>query len=136
LDSQGASKKLQQNSSCDKIMLLQSVGSLAHLKMIDWDIIRITGKHTTAIEFDQAAWAWYVRFSRRKVAKTVSEDKPGGIVAIDLDDRNEVIGVELLGIREFSLRTMVRLVGPRAAGIDLSKTRFVPTGLERELQPA
>jgi hypothetical protein len=58
---------------------------------------RIIVKSSTPpiVEFDGSIRAWYVRFSKRKVARTLSEDKPGVVVTIDLDDRNEVVGVEL-----------------------------------------
>ncbi len=103
--------------------------------MINWNDIQIPVK-PVVIEFDQSVGAWYVRFSRRKIAKTISQQKSGTIVAIDLDDRNELIGLELLGVREFSVGFMVKIAGPKASRIDLSETRFVPAGRERELQPA
>ena len=50
------------------------------------------------IEFDPSIDAWYVRFRAAKVARTISEDKPGPIVAVDLDANNRVIGIEIIGV--------------------------------------
>jgi uncharacterized protein YuzE len=49
------------------------------------------------IEFDPSIDAWYVRFRTAKLAKTISEDKPGPVVAVDMDARNRVIGIEIIG---------------------------------------
>ena len=88
---------------------------------------RIIVKSSTPpiVEFDGAVRAWYVRFSKRKVAKTLSEDKPGVVVAIDLDDRGEVVGVELLGVKEFTIGMLQKFANVQAPNIDFALTRFV-----------
>lgn len=70
------------------------------------------------IELDPEVMSWYVRFSSAKIAKTISEDDAEGVVCvIDLDDRNQVIGFELLGVRELSITMLLK-----NPFIDLSKT--------------
>lgn len=98
------------------------------------DVIQIPVNSAPVIEFDSQAMAWYIRFSRKKVAKTVSEDKPGKMVVIDFDSAGQVVGVELLGVREFSLSLFGRLTGIDPAKINLEKTRFVSAG--RDLVPS
>jgi hypothetical protein len=67
--------------------------------------------------------------------KSRHEEKPGALVNIDLDAQNRVVGVELLGIREFSISALEQLV-PRASKIDLNHARFVPAGYVPEETPA
>jgi hypothetical protein len=71
------------------------------------------------IEFDQGIGAWYLRFRNAKIVKTISEDKPGFIAAIDLDANNEVVGLELIGPMEFSLKWL-----KKASPVDVSKIDF------------
>ena len=80
---------------------------------------------TPRIEFDLSVRAWYVRFKTTKVTKTISEDKGGVIAAIDLDANNHVVGVELLGVREFSLQVLKKVSAVDTSEIDFAKARFV-----------
>jgi len=91
---------------------------------------RIIVKSSTppVVEFDGSIRAWYVRFSKRKVARTLSEDKPGVVVTIDLDDRNEVVGVELIGVKEFTIGMLQKFAKIQAPNIDFERTRFVSVG--------
>jgi hypothetical protein len=90
---------------------------------------RIIVKSSTppTVEFDSSTLAWYVRFSKRQVAKTLSEDKPGAVVGIDLDSRGEVVGVELLGVRQFEINMIQRMARVDAPNIDMTRARFIPT---------
>jgi uncharacterized protein YuzE len=89
------------------------------------NVISIENSTPPTIEFDQSVSAWYIRFSRAKVAKTLSEDKPGPVVTIDLDARGKVVGVELIGMKEFSIENSLKIAGLRAPNIDFNKARFV-----------
>ena len=44
-------------------------------------------KKPPTIEFDLDVGAWYLRFSNARIAKTIYEEKPGVIFAIDLDSK-------------------------------------------------
>jgi hypothetical protein len=46
------------------------------------------------IEFDLSVGAWYIRFGNARIVKTVSDEKPGVIFAIDLDSKNEIVGLD------------------------------------------
>ena len=78
------------------------------------------------VEFDQSVAAWYVRFSNGKVHRTIHQEKQGAIVNIDVDSQNRVIGIELLGIREFTIRAFFRLTGLPPRKVDFTRARFVP----------
>jgi len=52
--------------------------------------------------------------------------KPGPVLAVDLDARNRVIGLEIIGVREFSLRWLRNVAHFDLSGIDLEGARFVP----------
>ena len=90
--------------------------------------LRLVGpRKPPTIEFDLTVGAWYIRFRNAKVAKTLSEDKPGYIAAIDLDASNQVVGLELIGVREFSL-AWLRTVAPYRldlSRVDWERARFV-----------
>ena len=97
--------------------------------------IQFSGRGTNkspTIEFDLSVRAWYIRFRNAKVAKTISEDKPGVVAAIDLDANNQVIGLELIGVRNFSI-TWLKKFSQEFEPIDISKVDFersvfVPAG--------
>ena len=90
-------------------------------------VVQVSGSRPSVIEFDPSVQAWYIRCSRNKVVKTLHEEKPGAMVNIDLDAQNRVVGIELLGVREFSIAALKRLA-PLASKMNLNRARFVPAG--------
>lgn len=95
--------------------------------MSEQNVIKFQTRQAPVIEFDPACAAWYVRFSRKKVArtKTASPARPGPIATIDFDEAGEVVGIELLGVAEFSFKMMRRL-GIDPARLNLAGARIVP----------
>ena len=89
-------------------------------------IMRSTSPPT--LEIDPEAQALYIRFSRAKVHKTVVDENPqlGVIVTSDVDAKNNLIGVEIIGVKEFSLKVIRRALPERLQNIDLESARFVP----------
>jgi uncharacterized protein YuzE len=79
------------------------------------------------IEFDPSVAAWYVRFKNTKVHKTLEESSGPIIVTIDIDANNDVVGIELIGVKEFSLELFRNLTQIDASRIDLNQARFVTT---------
>ena len=77
------------------------------------------------IEFDHRVDAWYVRFRNTKVARTISEERPGVVAAVDLDSRNQVVGLELIGVREFSIQLLRKISPVDTSKINFEKARFV-----------
>lgn len=88
---------------------------------------------TPTIEFDHAVMAWYVRFRKAKVAKTISDPTPGPIQTIDLDEHGKVIGVEILGVPEFTIQMVRKLRLLDTSKVNFEKARFVPAGYREEL---
>ena len=80
------------------------------------------------IEIDTAARSAYVRFRKgAKVAKTKSLPmRQSANVAIDFDASDRIIGIEVIGVTEFSIRGIVRLLPPGGESIDMSRARFIP----------
>lgn len=78
------------------------------------------------VEFDSSVMAWYLRFSNAKVAKTISEESTGYVYAIDLDARGELIGFELLGVREFSFDLILDNPHVGFSRMEYKRAKFVP----------
>lgn len=92
------------------------------------ETLRVENSAVPTVEIDTAARAAYVRFSNQKVAKTISDDRPGVVVAIDLDARGKVVGVELIGVRNFSIETLLKGTPVKVSKANLSRVRYVEAG--------
>ena len=97
--------------------------------------LTVKTRSTPVVEMDTEAGAAYVRFKRAKVERTISREGPGPIVAVDLDATNQVIGVELIGVKVFNLPTLLRQSAIRAPHIDPALTRYIRAS-KQEVQPA
>lgn len=86
---------------------------------------KIPSSNPPTIEFDQSVGAWYVRFKTSKVSKTVPQNIPGLVAAIDLDSDDEVVGLELIGVREFSIGLLKKVAPIDISKIDFDNARFV-----------
>ena|ERR1017187_6937160 len=78
------------------------------------------------VELDAEAGAVYVRFKRAHVARTVSRPARTMHLAVDLDARGEVIGIEAVGFDEFRLARLLRMADVQAPEVDLAEARFRP----------
>jgi len=76
------------------------------------------------VAFDPECGAVYVRFSQRKVAKTLERTAEGPIVTVDLDKEGGVIGIEAVCFDEFSIAQLLKAANVRAERIDFSKAKF------------
>jgi|SRR3954464_4337185 hypothetical protein len=97
---------------------------MGHVNKIQFSVRGIRKPPT--IEFDHSVAAWYIRFGNGKVAKTISEDKPGVIAAIDLDANNQVVGLELIGVKNFSIKWLRKFSPVDISKVDLEQSVFVP----------
>ena len=79
------------------------------------------------LELDAAANAVYIRFRTGKVKRTVSDDRRGAVVAIDFDAKDEIIGIEVVGVKEFSIRAIRRALPQRFQRIDFEGAKLAPT---------
>jgi hypothetical protein len=80
------------------------------------------------IEFDSSVNAWYIRFRNTKVVKTISEERPGSVRAVDLDASNQVVGLELIGAKEFSIKRLKDQSPIDRGKVDFDRAVFVPAG--------
>ena len=89
----------------------------------------VKGAPATTIEVDTQVNAVYVRFKRAAVARTVARPSSMMHLAVDLDSRGEVIGIEAVGIKEFSLSFILHKASVKAPNVDVSRARYVPAQL-------
>jgi uncharacterized protein YuzE len=89
----------------------------------------IKGAPATTVEVDTQVNAVYVRFKKTSVARTVAQPCAMMHVAVDLDSRGEVIGIEAVGIKEFSLSFVLQKASVKAPDLDFSRTRYIPADL-------
>jgi uncharacterized protein YuzE len=93
-------------------------------------LITVSTKRPPIVELDSSAHAAYVRFTKKRVAETkiVSEDRH--IVTIDLDSSGDVIGVEIVGVAEFSASSLLKLAGIAVPKALLAETSYIPAQLQ------
>ena len=84
------------------------------------------------VEIDTEATAAYIRLREGKVARTERYDSEKGLVMLDFDVRDNVIGIEVVGLQEFSIRELIKQLPIRASDAVLNHTRYVSA----DLQPA
>ena len=89
----------------------------------------IANSPAPTIEVDSEAAAVYVRFRRTKIAKTISRPAKHMHLAVDLDSNGEVVGLEAVGIKEFSMQLLFKAANIDTSGFDFSKLRYIPTEL-------
>ncbi len=95
------------------------------------NIINVTSKVPPVVELDSAAHAAYIRFSNDKVDQTHVVNVDHCLVTMDTNSVGEVVGVELLGVVEFGVKSLMKKAG--IAGLSqelLSNTRYVPANAE------
>ena len=90
-------------------------------------IIRVESKNAPVVEFDSAAHAAYVRFSTDKVRRTLVVDVQRCLVTVDLNQSGDVVGIELIGVPEFSINKLIEKAGVRGVTREMIRnTRYVP----------
>jgi len=95
------------------------------------NIVHVKSKNPPIVELDSAAHAAYIRFSRDKVEKTLVVSVNHCLVTIDTDKSGDVVGVELLGVTEFGIETLVKKARIQLSQESMRSARYVPanTGL-------
>jgi len=80
------------------------------------------------LEIDPMARALYIRFSRAKVHRSVADEdyRPGVTMVRDLDARNNLIGLELVGVLQFSIKLIRNLLPEDLKELDLDSARWLP----------
>jgi len=94
------------------------------------NIINIPTKNPPVVELDSDSCAAYVRFSNKSVAKTevLTEDKV--TVTIDINANGDVVGVELVGVKEFNVNHLLKVAGRTAPRRMLENARYIPAKLQ------
>ena len=95
------------------------------------NIIQVESKNPPVVELDSAAHAAYVRFSNDKVDRTEIIGVNRSLVTMDLNEAGSVIGVELVGIKEFKIESLIKKAGIRGVtDYMLKRTSYVPANPE------
>src|SRR4051812_6133970 len=66
------------------------------------------------VEIDTEATAAYIRLREGAIARTEPFGSDAGLVMLDFDSEGNVVGVEVVGQHEFSIRELIKLVPIRA----------------------
>ena len=95
------------------------------------NIIHVVSKNPPTVELDSAAHAAYIRFSNERVEKTAVVDVDNCLVTMDIAESGNVIGVELVGVQEFQIDSLIEKAGIRGISDEMiRKTRYVPANAE------
>ena len=96
------------------------------------NIVQFTSKEPPVVELDSAACAAYVRFSKKKIHRTEIVHSGHVEVTLDIDASGNPVGIELIGVKEFTIKALMAASGlkvPRNRLREMTKeTRYVPTG--------
>jgi uncharacterized protein YuzE len=84
------------------------------------------------VEIDTEATAAYIRLRHAKVARTERCESKKGLVMLDFDAKGNVIGIEVVGQQEFSIRELIKQIPVETSDAVLNQTRYVAA----DLQPA
>ena len=85
-----------------------------------------------AVEIDTEATAAYIRLRDTKIVRTEPFGSEDGLVMLDFDADGNVVGIEVVGQHEFSIRELIKNVPVQASEAVLNQTRYISA----DLQPA
>ena len=81
------------------------------------------------VEIDTEATAAYVRFGRGKVVRTEPFGGTDCLVMVDYDRQNRILGIEVIGPKEFGITYLLRHVPLKIGNSSLNRTRYVSADL-------
>ena len=82
------------------------------------------------VEIDTEATAAYVRLTGAPVVRTEPFANAQGLVMLDFDADGGVVGIEIVGQSEFSIRELLKFVPVTANDETLARTRYVAADLQ------
>ena len=82
------------------------------------------------VEIDTEATAAYVRLREAPVARTEPYQSASGLVMLDFDAADNVIGIEFVGQMEFGIRELIQCVPVHVSESTLARTRYVSAKLK------
>jgi len=81
------------------------------------------------VEIDTEASAAYIRLRDTKVVATKPFGSGKSLVMLDFDANENVVGIEVIGQHEFSIRELIKEVPVEASDAVLNQTRYVAADL-------
>jgi uncharacterized protein YuzE len=84
---------------------------------------------TAVVEIDTEATAAYIRLRDTKVVATKPFGSEKGLVMLDFDADENVVGIEVVGQQEFSIRQLIKEVPVETSDAVLNQTRYVAADL-------
>ena len=82
------------------------------------------------VEIDTEATAAYIRLRNGQVTRTEPYASGNGLVMLDFDINNEVVGIEIVGQQEFSIRELIKLIPVQTNESVLDRTRYISANLQ------
>jgi len=89
----------------------------------------VASSRPPVVEIDTEATAAYVRFGRGKIVRTAPYGGADSLVMVDFDRQNRVLGIELIGRKEFGIVHLLRNVPLQIDDAILSRTRYISADL-------
>jgi uncharacterized protein YuzE len=77
------------------------------------------------VEIDTEAMAEYIRLRESAVARTEPFASERALIMLDPDAEDNVIGIEVVGQQEFSIRELIKLIPVQTTESVLDRTRYV-----------
>lgn len=93
-------------------------------------MIRITQQ--PIVEVDTEGTAAYIRLRDTKVVATKPYGSEKGVVMLDFDADENVVGIEVVGQQEFNIRELIKQIPVKRSDAVLNAARYVAA----DLQPA
>jgi uncharacterized protein YuzE len=89
------------------------------------------------VEFDAKASAYYIHFAKKgtRVAKTVPVCEGPEIIAVDLDSKDRVVGIEAIGVQELQVGKIAAKARVDVSQVNLAgqKIRVTPPRVDFKL---
>ena len=82
------------------------------------------------VEIDTEATAAYIRLRDGKIARTGPYRSGKSLVMLDFDADGNVLGIEVVGQQEFSIRELIKQVPVKVSEAVLNQTRYVAADLQ------
>jgi uncharacterized protein YuzE len=91
----------------------------------DTDHITVNSVVTPTIEVDNEIGAVYVRFKQGKVARTIVRPCTAMHIAVDLDAKGGLLGIEAVGMRQIVITQILKLAAVSAPKLNLADAQIV-----------
>jgi uncharacterized protein YuzE len=89
----------------------------------------VASSRPPVVEIDTEATAVYVRFGRGKVARTEPFGATDSLVMVDYDRQDRILGIELIGQKEYGITHLLRNVPVQVDAATLGRARYVSADL-------